>query len=197
MANGEIIGNGKYTINKISNVKDYCISQINYYGAFGTKDVLSATGNGNERFYVMTVTDFNSGTLYCWYDAALGNMHDYASVTSGDFGTGKNNTQIMIEKWKNSVYGPQNNDEAHQDIWGKIQAQVNDGWFIPSRGEWSAFGEELGITKENYKNKSLFEHYWSSSQGSEYYTWNPNFPNNFMTNSHWRVCNPVRLSTTF
>ena len=42
-------GDGYYTINKVNNVKDYYISQTNYSGSFGTKDVLSATGNGNER----------------------------------------------------------------------------------------------------------------------------------------------------
>jgi hypothetical protein len=37
-------------------------------------------------------------------------------------------------------------------------------WFVPSKSEWSAFGEELGITEENYYDDfGLSDLYWSSS----------------------------------
>ena len=156
--------NSNYTINKIDNVKDYYISQTNYSGDFGTKDVLCATGNGNERFYVMALKDFNPGAYYCWYDAAYGNMSDYSTATSEDFGTGKQNTLKMIEKWNNKVYGEQNDGTHNKDVWGEIQTKVNDGWFLPSKEEWSAFGEELGITTNNYEEKKLSHYCWSSSQ---------------------------------
>ena len=61
-------------------------------------------------------------------------------------------------------YGSIDACETHKDIWGQIRTLVNKGWFVPSKDEWSAFGGELGITKENYKAKGLEKcSYWSSS----------------------------------
>ena len=142
---------GYDTINKIDNTKDYYISQTNYSGSFGTKDVLCATGNGNERFYVMALADFDRGTIHCWYRGATGHMSDYSTTTSENFGTGKQNTKNMIEKWNNKVYGEQDADSNYKDMWGQIKTKVNEGWFVPSRGEWSAFGEELEIKKQMKK----------------------------------------------
>ena len=188
---------GNYTINKIEDVKDYYISQTNYEGTFGTKDVLCATGDGNERFYVMALEDFNPGTYYCWYDAAYENMSDYATATSEDFGTGKQNTLNMIEKWNNKAYGAQNDNGTYKDMWGEIQTKVNEGWFVPSQGEWSAFGEELGITIENYTSKNLSNYYWSSSQINAYAACNARFNNGYMDGSRVYGNYCVRLGTTF
>ena len=160
---------GNYTIPVTEGVKDYYISKTNYEGSFGTKDVLSPTGTGKDRFYIMALTDIDgkrNGTRYYWYSAAWGNMSDYASATSGDFGTGKANTNAMIAKWDAKAYGEQDQGADHKDMWGQIKSQVANGWFVPSRAEWSAFAEELGITKENYANKGLSDMYWSSAQYS-------------------------------
>ena len=203
---GEYGGNGygKYTINKIDNVKDYYISQTNYSGDFGTKDVLSATGEGNDRFYVMALEDFNPGTYYCWYDAAAGNMSyyegdmsDYSTSTSGDFGTGKQNTKTMIEKWNNKIYGEQDDNETYKDVWGQIKTQVSAGWFVPSRGEWSAFSKELEITKENYAIKNLKDYYWSSTQSYTCSAWIADYSHECIYGNNVNFYISVRLSTTF
>ena len=57
--------NGTYTIPTVSGTKEYYISKTNYSGPFGTKDVLSAKGSGNNRFYVMALSDVGNDT-YVW-----------------------------------------------------------------------------------------------------------------------------------
>lgn len=161
---------GTYSYTAKTNTKDYYISQTNYEGPFGTKDVLTAIdGEEEDRFYVMALEDFNTGTRYCWYDAAYGNMDDYATATSLDFGTGKANTEAMIAKWNSSAYGAQNDNGTYLDMWGAIQDKVAEGWFVPSRGEWGAFGDNLGITTDNYVNYGLSDWCWSSSQSDADY----------------------------
>ena len=54
--------NGTYTIPTVSGTKEYYISKTNYSGPFGTKDVLSAKGSGNNRFYVMALSDVGNDT---------------------------------------------------------------------------------------------------------------------------------------
>ena len=79
------------------------------------------------------------------------------------------------------------------------QPKINKGWFIPSKEEWSAFGEELGITKSNYSYSAngLSDGYWSSSQSNAVTrsAWYANFKHGAMyygyNNSY------VRLATTF
>ena len=103
--------NGAYSYTAKTNTKDYYISQTNYKGDFGTKDVLTAIdGDGEDRFYVMALKSFNDGNglEYFWYEDAHGNMSDYATATSIDFGTGRRNTETMVKKWNNSAYGAQN-----------------------------------------------------------------------------------------
>ena len=66
-----------YTISTVSSTKSYYISQINYKGPFGTKDVLTATGSGNARFYVMALSDYNNSAQYA-FEKAKG-------ITSGEW----------------------------------------------------------------------------------------------------------------
>ena len=49
-----------------------------------------------------------------------------------------------MEKWKTKALGEQNTG-SKPDLWGQIQTQVANGWFVPSLSEWGAFGHELGI----------------------------------------------------
>ncbi len=189
---------GTYSYTAKTNTKDYYISQTNYEGPFGTKDVLTAIdGEGEYRFYVMALEDFNTGTSYCWYDAARGNMDDYATATSLDFGTGKANTEAMIAKWNSSAYGAQNDNGTYLDMWGAIQDKVAEGWFVPSRGEWGAFGDNLGITTDNYLNSGLSDWCWSSSQDGTYTAWAALFTNGYMTGGSVNGHGYVRLSATF
>ena len=104
--------NGSYTISTVSSTKSYYISQTNYKGPFGTKDVLAATGSGNARFYVMALSDYNNSATY--------NYSDAIKIKSGE-------------------------------------------WRVPTRNEWAAFGEKLGITTSNYSGYGLKANYWSAS----------------------------------
>ena len=104
-----------YEVNKVKDVKNYYISQTNYEGSFGKNDVLCATGDGNERFYVMALTDFGTG-IYHWYDAAK-NMEDYKTTTSTKFGTGRTNTKNMIQRWDNKAYGDQDTGLLVIRVW--------------------------------------------------------------------------------
>ena len=57
-------GGVNYTIPTVTGLKEYYISQTNYNGPFGTKNVLSARGSGNARFNVMALSDYSSGYDY-------------------------------------------------------------------------------------------------------------------------------------
>ena len=194
----------EYSYATETGLKEYYISQSNYVGPFGTKDVITVLegSGGKDRFYVMALEDFNDGEgpYYTWYDAAYddgGQMDDYATTTSTDFGTGKNNTETMIAKWNASDYGPQDDNENYKDMWGAIQEEVEEGWFVPSISEWCAFGDNLNITEDNYVNYDLSDWYWSSSQGGTYGAWSINFNFGYMSIYSVRSNDSVRLSATF
>ena len=190
-----------YTIPTITSAKSYTISQEKYTeGKFGEKEIITASGSGADRFYVMSLTDLNVGgySTYRWYNSASGNMSDYSIYTSKDFGSGKENTRKMIEKWKlgtNGGYGAQNDE----DLWKHIQDVAGEGkkWFIPSKAEWSAFGGELGITSSNYSSKGLNSWYWSSSQYDTDKAWYALFYSGCMDRSSVDNTGCVRLATTF
>ena len=144
---------------------------------------------GNERFYIMALDDIDNSKHY-WYKSAYNKM---TIDTSEDFEKGKENTQTMISQWNSNKYPPQDDN----DMWGLIQTQVNNGWFVPSRAEWSAFAEELGITKDNFVTYNLSDWYWSSSQGSKYVAWRAAFNFGYMRYDDVRNDNSVRLAATF
>ena len=201
---------GKYTVPTVTEgLKDYYISQTNYKvnEGFGTKDVISPIGTGTDRFYIMALTDIDgkiNGTYYDWYNAAYSKgMSDYATTTSGDFGKGKSNTTTMIAKWNAKAYGDQDQcSSGHKDMWGQIQEKVKNGWFVPSRAEWSAFGGELGISKDSsnekyYGNFGLSRYYWSSSQINSCNAWYAHFSLGSMGSNNVDSYRFVRLSATF
>jgi len=191
---------GVYTIPTVTEgLKGYYISKTDYEGDFGTKDVLSPTGTGVDRFYVMALKDIDgqrNGTHYHWYYSANGQMNDWETNTSRDFGTGKTNTSTMITKWDAKGYGEQDKG-SYKDLWGQIKTQVGKGWFVPSKEEWSAFAEKLGINDSNYADFNLSDYYWSSSQFDAYGAWSALFDNGYMNSGHALENRCVRLSTTF
>ena len=189
---------GNYTIPVETGLKNYYISKTNHTAAFGTKDVLSPTGNGKDRFYVMALEDVGGiSTLYAWYNAARGHMSDYSTYTSTAFGKGKENTEKMITKWNAKEYGEQNTNYSYVDLWGVIQTQVKNGWFIPSKEEWSAFAEELDINSSNAYDFDLDLRYWSSSQSSVNLVWCVAFDFDCMFDYDADYNEFARLSTTF
>ena len=187
---------GTYVIPTVSSTRDYYVSQESYTNKLGgTAEVLTPIGAGEDRFYIMSLNNL-SGT-YDWYNSAKGNMNDYATTTSQEFGKGKDNTATMIIKWEAKAYGEQNACTQHKDIWGQIKTQVNNGWFVPSRQEWAAFAGQLGITKSNYSSKGLSGWYWSSSQSytnSAYYV---NLGTGYVGNGYVYGNGYVRLAATF
>ena len=81
----------------------------------------------------------------------------------------------MIAKWNSSEYGSQNGNSSCPDVWGLSAVQrkinANPAWYVPSKGEWSAFGNQLGITSSNYNNRGLSDDYWTSSLVNAYSAW--------------------------
>ena len=208
--NGGTNGYGTYEIPKENNLKSYYIKNDNY-----TDDSFKKSGkviapmegtSGNERFYVMALEDINPGTRYCWYYAAYGNLDSSynVSTTANDFAiagaepTGRINTERMIASWNAEEYGVQNDNSTYDDMWGVIQNEVDDGWFVPSKSEWSAFGSAFGITRSNYSSKyGLSSNYWSSSQNGTYDAYNASFGSGYVNSGIVRFYIYVRLATTF
>ena len=190
---------GSYTISTITSSKEYYVSQESYTNDLGgNAEVLTPVGNGNDRFYVMALNDANPEG-YEWYSTAYSlytnpnGIKDYNTVTNVEFGTGRQNTLNMIEKWNNSAYG----EQSPNDLWGQIKNEVNNGWFVPSRAELAAFGANLGVTSSNYKSKGLNHYYWTSSLLNTYSSYVAYFTNSYMSN--WGIDKDryVRLAITF
>ncbi len=148
--------------------------------AFGNveRNVITAVdgSEGQDRFYVMALTDVDGSTHY-WYNEALDKLDSFVEEDENDFGDGKENTKTMIDKWKNKSYGEQDPN----DMWGIIQDKeefplftVDGGkWFVPSKAEWAAFGwlvsqptssNGFGVNRSNFTDFGLKHWYWSSSQ---------------------------------
>ena len=154
----------------------------------------------------MSLEDINPGTLYCWYDAAYGNLDSSYNVnpTANDFAvagaepTGRINTKRMIASWNAEEYGAQNDNSTYDDIWGVIQDEVARGWFVPSKSEWSAFGAAFEITSSNYSSTyGLSYYYWSSLQYGTLYAYTANFYTGDIYISTVNSYTCVRLATTF
>ena len=206
-----------------TNVKDYVVSQTEVTDTRfdnTARDVIKLATNQTgtkDRFYVMGLEDIKYGAddgLYWYYNAtdgtsSGGNMTDYATYTSDAFGKGRENTAKMLTKWKNEGYGEKND----RDIWNGIDVETgeaNEGWFVPSCGEWCAFGdafniygdvydefEENIISAGNYSSFGLYPYYWSSSQNSDKYVWQTEFDEGQVGYYSVNALDTVRLSTTF
>ena len=207
--NGEWGSNGwgVYTIPSETGLKQYYIKGEYTDEHFGTGKVIAPMEgtSGNDRFYVMALEDINPGTRYCWYDAAYSNLDNSynVSATANDFAiagaepTGRINTERMIASWNAEEYGVQNDNSTYDDMWGVIQDEVDDGWFVPSKSEWSAFGSAFGITRSNYSSKyGLSNFYWSSSQNYRHIAYRAYFYSG-IDYTTVDVSDYVRLATTF
>jgi len=194
-----------------SGLKEYYISKESYTDTktgYGTTGVISAKKgtSGADRFYVMSLSDFDSSEHY-WYKNAFGKMSDYSTYTSTAFGKGKDNTKKMIERMKNhSKYSADYGDATtgtNADIWNIIEDKVEQGWFVPSKDEWSAFavmlqGKEKGLTTSNYSSDfGLHNYYWSSSQLNTNLAWYADFYTGYMSNGSVNYARYVRLASTF
>ena len=183
---------GAYTIDTITAeaAKKYKVSEEDYTNALGgTNKIITGTGSGADRFYVMALNNIGT-TSYYWYKNAYGKI---GADTTYEFGYGKRNTTTINNKWLANGYGLQD----ASDMWGKIQEEISHGWFVPSKAEWSAFAGELGITKSNYSSKGLSYSYWSSSNSNIIGAYEAYFYNGCMYSKPVRGTSYVRMSTTF
>ena len=192
---------GKYTITKISSCKDYYVSQNSYTNKLGgTTEVLTPIGDGNSRFYVMALADVDEN-YHNWYHAAYysNGINDYSSIIGNGFGKGKPNTTTMIDKWKNKVYGGQNADTIYErtDIWDVVQLQAANGWFVPSKQEWSAFAKCFGITSSTFSSKGLRSCYSTSSLLEAKFAYAIQFNSEKIFNEGIGGGSYIRLATTF
>ena len=178
---------GTYTIPKGSNFKKYKVTQESYTGSFGTGKVIApiSGSSGNERFYVMALSDVDSSTHQFWSSSGT------SVATSTAFGTGKSNTAAMIAESGSSSY-----------MWGLSAVKSgtwngSTGWYVPSRSEWSAFADQLNITTSNYSSKSLSINYWSSSKNIKTLAWTASFYGGDFGVNSLSAYYHVRLGTTF
>ena len=153
---------GVYEIPKETNLKSYYIINESYTDDFGTAKVIAPIDgtNGNDRFYVMALDDFDNKNHY-WYYKAYGKLNNQVGNSVNDFGQGRTNTITMIDQWNNEALGKQNSN----DIWGLIQDEVDKGWFVPSKSEWSAFRNPFG--GESDGDFGLRSVTWTSSQSNK------------------------------
>ncbi len=104
----------------------------------------------------------------------------------------------MVHKTEIVVIG----DSRYPDMWGisVVNSRTwnsSSGWFIPSRSEWAAFADQLGITTSNYSSKDLSDEYWSSSQVHTEYAWYASFHYGRIGYDIVATNLYVRLGTTF
>ena len=186
-------------------LKDYYISGT-YDGDFNEegepKEVLTATGDGEDRFYVMALEDVTTAdyTTFYWYYNAYGNMD--ASDTSTEFGTGKTNTATIKGIWDANTETPYGTQNA-RDLWAQID--LTNGWFVPSDSEWDAFADVFDLIYDSssgepgndYTNFSLSDGYWSSSIAGPTISGTVRIQNEYFDIDEITYVWNVRLSTTF
>jgi len=130
----------------------YKYTNADGYQVEGT--LIKCTNNtGTPRYYVLSLANYDGNEHY-WYKNASGMMDDSSPFTSEDFGKGKENTEKMIDRMKNhsdtSKYSVDYGEPTigtNADIWNIIEDKVKEGWFVPSKAEWSAFASYLNTSK--------------------------------------------------
>ena len=216
--------NGTYSYTKGNNLNEYTVSNNTYKknDGFGKNKIIKLKKDkGNPRFYVMALENFTTEaytdsedpskdypayTSYYWYYGAYNHMSPL--ITSNDFGQGKENTRKMIAKWNaaGTSEGYTDSPQNNRDIWKHIEGKYQEGWYIPSRGEWAAFADyftnktdlETKLTTSNYNiTYGLSGYYWSSSQGNTYLAWTVDFDYGYVNGSGVGSNCYVRLGVTF
>ena len=75
----QVVGDGhSYSVPKVSNTQEYYISQVEYNGPFGKKDVISLrnSSSGNKRFFIMALKDI-SDQQFAYERAAYHRMYEH------------------------------------------------------------------------------------------------------------------------
>ena len=204
---------GDYTIPKETGLKQYQVIDENYteakFGNLTGKLIAPIEGSsGKDRFYVMALDDID-GNIHNWWANASGKLDSSynISTSTNDFAvagaepTGLVNTRRMMECYANEEINDTEVKQGTNDMWGLIEEEVADGWFVPSKSEWAAFGGEVlepnNITSSYYSNYGLSSWCWSSSQLDTGHAYLASFRSgNVISNSVFDI-NCVRLATTF
>ena len=202
-----------YSYEAETNLKQYTISGV--YGiegeGFGQNSVISPIegSDGEDRFYVMALENFTTEeyTTFYWYYNADGKLNDTVATNYNDFGDGKQNTVNMISIWNGEAVDEEGTpidwgEGNDRDIWGVIQEEVENGWFVPSKSEWSAFGHVFNISNSSsndtyYGNYGLSNAYWTSSQYDTRSLYNADFEFNFIFGNSVSRTLYIRLATIF
>ena len=158
--------------------------------------------------------DLEQGASGQWYDSTgiyaflpAGNLRSYKISTktssySGKFGTKQvivpNGTSGNARFYVMALSDFDKNSYKWSDACKKTQTVENVTFRLPSKEEWSAFGGQFGITKENYSSTyGLSNVYWSSAGYVGSYGWDANFYCGYMFNNSTTDNYLVRLCATF
>ena len=123
---------GSYNISTVSGTKSYKVSQQNYNGPFGKKDVLVANGSGNNRFHVMALSDYNNSETYLFVNAI--------GITSGEWSTPTRNLwaafggQLGITTSNYSGYG------LKDAYWSSSNGDIIRGYYVSFSNGWIGLG---------------------------------------------------------
>ena len=187
---------------------DYSVKEFDYLNASNqatVKGYLVTRTKASNKFYVLSLADYDSSTSHTWYKNAYGEMTDYNesanTPTSIEIGKGENNTRLMAQRIAyHSSLNPDYGGPTNSDIWQVLQTRPT-GWFVPSKNEWNAFMTNLkaqGLTTSNYSSYfGLSNYYWSSSQNNNNNAWYVKFSNGNMYNNTVTDTNSLRLCSTF
>ena len=182
---------GNYTIPVETGLKQYYVVEEEYteekFGNLTGQLIAPIDGsNGRDRFYVMALENIDRYS-HSWWANASGHLDSTYSISAStnDFAvagaepTGLVNTRRMVECYANKEINGTTVEQGRDDMWGLIGDEVADGWFVPSKSEWAAFGGEVlepnNITSSNFGDYGLSSWCWSSSQHSADYAYLANF----------------------
>ena len=206
-------GWGIYNIPVETGLKQYEVINESYTEAkFGNKTgkliALIEGSSGKDRFYVMALDDID-GNTHTWWANAYGKLDSTynISTSTNDFAvagaepTGLVNTRRMMECYEKKEINGTEVKQGTNDMWGLIGEEVADGWFVPSKSEWAAFGGEVlelnNITSSNYDDYGLSSWCWSSSQDDANRAYLAFFYGGYIFNGYVNGDRYVRLATTF
>ena len=186
---------------------DYSVKEFNYLNASNASNQATVKGylvtrtKASNKFYVLSLADYDSSTSHTWYKKAYGDMTDANTTTSIEIGKGKNNTRLMVQRIAyHSSLNPDYGDPTDSDIWQVLQTRPT-GWFVPSKYEWNAFMTNLkaqGLTTSNYSSLfGLNSDYWSSSPGTVEGAWGVDFKNGNIFYNTVNKAYSLRLCATF
>ena len=185
---------------------DYSVKEFNYLNASNASNQAKVKGylvtrtKASNKFYVLSLADYDLSTSHTWYKKAYGKMTDANTPTSIEIGKGENNTRLMVQRIAyHSTLKADYGDPTDSDIWQVLQTRPT-GWFVPSKNEWKAFMINLkaqGLTTSNYQSSfGLHKLYWSSSLDDDG-AWGVTFGGGHMVMYTVNVAVSLRLCATF